>query len=120
MARFYGVPSGEGGLWKNGGNLNNWIAFKAQGAGNNTLGLNARFTVYAGGKRMTREVQGGGEGGSTQGMIWPHFGIGTATTVDSVIVLWADGVRQKFTGLGINKYWTVVEGATIPAAPPRS
>lgn len=115
----YGVPNGDAGVLRNGRNLNNWIAFKAQGNGNNGSGIGARFTVYTNGgtTKQIRNIEAGGSGGATGGNIHASFGIGTAETVDSVAVLWPDGSRQTFTGLAVNRYWTIKQGSVVPNVP---
>ncbi len=115
----YGVPNGDAGVLRNGGNLNNWIAFKAQGSGNNGSGIGARFTVYtnAGATRQIRNIEAGGSGGATGGNIHANFGLGLADKVDSVAVIWANGSRQTFTGLAVNRYWTIKQGSVVPSVP---
>jgi len=116
---FYAVAGGGDALWRNGGNLNNWIAFKAQAAGKNGMGTSARFAVYtnSGATRQIRDIEAGGSGGSTGGSVWANFGIGTTEKVDSVAVWWPDGSKQTFTGLAINRYWTIIQGSVVPSVP---
>ena len=38
-----------------------------------------------------------------------HFGIGTATTMDSVVVKWPNGLRSSFKNLPTNQYHNLVE-----------
>lgn len=115
----YGVPNGDAGVLRNGGNLNNWIAFKAQGSGNNGLGVGARFTVYTNGgtTKQIRNIEAGGSGGATGGSVWANFGLGVADRVDSVAVIWPNGSRQTFTGLAVNRYWTIKQGSVFPNVP---
>jgi hypothetical protein len=116
---FYAVAGGGDAVWRNGGNLNNWIAFRAKAAGNNGLGTTSRFTVYTnnGATKQIRDIEAGGSGGSTGGSVWANFGLGVAEAVDSVAVTWPDGSKQTFTGLAVNRYWTIVQGSVVPAVP---
>jgi hypothetical protein len=117
---FYACAGGGDALWRNtNGNTNNWIAFRPVGSGNNLSALNAVFTLYTnnGTKKQIRQIEGGSNGGCTNGYLYAHFGIGLAATIDSLVVLWPDGVKQSFTGLAVNQYWTVKEGSAVPAAP---
>jgi hypothetical protein len=116
---FYAVAGGGDALWRNGGNLNNWIAFKAQAAGRNGIGTSARFAVYtnSGATKQFRDIEAGGSGGCTGGNVWANFGIGTAEKVDSVAVWWPDGSKQTFTGLAKNRYWTITQGSVVPSVP---
>ena len=117
---FYACAGGGDALWRNtNGNTNNWIAFRPVGSSNNLSALNAVFTLYTNGgtKKQIRQIEGGSNGGCTNGYLYAHFGVGLATTVDSLVVQWPDGSKQSFTGLAVNKYWTVKEGSSVPAAP---
>ncbi len=113
----YAAAGGGDGLLHNSGNLNNWIAFRPQGAGHNMMAIGARFTVYTGTKKQIRNIEAGGSGGATSGNNVANFGIGTTAAVDSVTVQWPDGPKQTFVGLAINRYWTIKEGSVIPSAP---
>ncbi len=77
-------------LLHNGGNSNHWIGIKPRGTTSNTAGIGARIRVVAGSLKQSRDVQAGA-GGITNGYLWPHFGLGSATRVDSVIVQWPNG-----------------------------
>ncbi|MGD1046429.1 MAG: CRTAC1 family protein [Bacteroidota bacterium] len=100
-------------------NSNKWIAFKPIGSGLNTSAIGTRFKVYAKLSGVSadpdtvqiRDIQGGGSGSMTGGNLWANFGLRNASSVDSVVVLWADGSKQTYTGLATNRYWTVKQGA---------
>ncbi|MGH7954664.1 MAG: CRTAC1 family protein, partial [Gloeomargaritales cyanobacterium] len=51
----------------------------------NREGVGARFVVYAGGKRMTRDICAGKGSGSSNPHV-AYFGLGTSTKIDSLIV----------------------------------
>jgi hypothetical protein len=116
---YYCLAGGGDALWTNGGNLNNWIGFRAIADGNNGLGTTARFTLYTNGGSTTqiRTIEAGGSGGSTGGNVWAHFGIGIAEEIDQVVVTWPDGSEQSFDNLAINQYWIIKQGSVIPDAP---
>ncbi len=105
-------------LQRNNGNSNNWIAFTPVGTGNNKSAIGARFTVYAQGGtlKQTRVIKAEGNAGGGQALR-AHFGLGINTSIDSVVVWWPDGSRQKYTGLAVNRYWTVIQGSENPSAP---
>ncbi len=120
-------------LQKNNVNTNHWIAFTPVGAGNNKSAIGARFTVYTasqltGIKMQIRDIKAEGGSAGMGGTLRANFGLGAATSFDSVVVNWPDGTRQSWTysqlsagaGSGItvtNRYWTIVEGSNVPAAP---
>ena len=103
----------------NGGNTNNWIGFKPSGAGNNKSAIGAVFTVYTGATKQVRMIKAEAGAAGFGGDLWANFGIGSSTSIDSLVVQWPDGLRQTFAGstLLVDRYWTVIEGTEIPATP---
>ena len=93
-----------------GGNSNHWIGLRPKGTtGSNTSGIGARFTAVTGSLRQYRYVDGGGTGGN----FWSHFGLGAATTVDSLIVDWPTGTRDVALNVAADRYYTFEEGTGI-------
>ncbi|OGU27828.1 MAG: hypothetical protein A2X66_02935 [Ignavibacteria bacterium GWA2_54_16] len=105
-------------LQRNSGNSNHWIAFTPVGTGNNKSAIGARFTLYAQGGtlKQTRFIKGEGNAGGGSALR-ANFGIGINTSIDSVVVWWPDGTTKSYTGLAVDKYWTVVQGSENPSAP---
>jgi enediyne biosynthesis protein E4 len=106
---------GSRATWKwlltNSGNSNHWIAFRPRGVTDNSAGIGARFTLVAGGKRQTRIIEGGAVAGCASGNPWANFGLGSTTTVDSVIVDWPTGARDVSTNLTIvDNYYSFTQG----------
>ena len=99
-------------LLHNPGNQNHWIAIKPKGVTNNTAGIGARIRAVTGSLKQIRYVQAGA-GGMTQGFLWPHFGLGANTTVDSLIVTWPNGVVDVAINVAADNYYTFVEGIGI-------
>jgi enediyne biosynthesis protein E4 len=66
-------------------NNNNWVIIKINGFPPNPDAIGARVRVVAGGISQIREVSGGSGFGS-QNMLPLHFGLGSATIIDSVII----------------------------------
>ena len=58
---------------------------------------------------MMREIDGGDSSHLSQNSTIAHFGLGSATTIDSVIITWTGGYRQVLTGQPVNTLLTVVE-----------
>jgi len=116
----YTYTGGNSYLQKNGGNSNHWIAFTPVGTGNNKSAIGARFTLYTqgGASKQTRIVKGeGNANGGQTGTLRSNFGIGLSTSVDSVVVRWPDGTSKTYTGLAVDKYWTIKQGSDVPTAP---
>lgn len=90
---------------------NHWIAIKTVGTTSNRDGIGARVTIKVGSRILTDEVRSGSSYNSSSDMRL-HFGIGAATTIDSVQVRWPGPGRQleEFTGLKIDRINVVKEG----------
>jgi hypothetical protein len=108
-------------LQKNNGNTNHWIGFTPVGAGHNMSAIGARFTVYTGSTKQIRVIKAEGGSAGMGGTLRANFGLGATASIDSVTVLWPDGTKKTWTGATlasvVNKYWTIVEGSDVPAAP---
>lgn len=110
-------------LLKNNGNSNKWIGFKPIGTGYNKSAVGARFTVYTGATKQVRFIRAEGGAAGQGGELMANFGLGTASKIDSVKVLWPDGTSQTYdfgasnNTIALNKYYTIQEGAIIPSAP---
>jgi hypothetical protein len=88
---------------------------KLQGVRSNRDGIGARITWSAKGKTWSRLKTGGGSYLSSHD---PRdiLGIGAASAVDWVEVRWPlrDSRVERFTGLRIDRYTTLVEGHGTP------
>jgi hypothetical protein len=65
--------------------------------------------------KLTRVINAGAEGGSSCAGLWANFGLGSATTVDSLIVTWPNKSKTIATNLAVNKYYNV--GTTVTETP---
>ncbi len=72
-----------------------------QGAGDPTP-LGSRVDLYAGGKRQVRWYDAG-QGNRSQEDAFLHFGLGSATSIDSVVVTWPDGSSSRSIDPGTNR-----------------
>lgn len=91
---------------------NHWISFKLDGGTSNRSALNARIYVRAGGVQQMSEVHSGGSYLS-QNDLRQHFGLGTATKVEEVKILWKDGKVQTFKDVAANSFYRVQEGGEL-------
>lgn len=94
-------------LFKNIGVTGNYLICKLHGCaplpGNsNKAGIGATIQIKAGNYTAYRVVSGGSGMGS-QDMLWQHFGLGSRTSLDSVIVFWPSGKIQKFANVPANQ-----------------
>jgi enediyne biosynthesis protein E4 len=91
---------------------NHRVEFRLMGTKSNRAAIGARVTVRAGKLVQFNEVRGGASYLS-QNDLRLHFGLGKATSLDSVEVLWPSGGVEKFTGVAADKIYVLVEGQGI-------
>ncbi|HKQ78038.1 MAG TPA: CRTAC1 family protein [Blastocatellia bacterium] len=96
-------------LLKNSGERKNWILIKTVGKKSNRSGIGARVTVMAAGLKQMDEVRSG-DSYISQNDMRLHFGIGDATRVDRVEILWPSGRKEFFESLKANQIATLEEG----------
>merc|ERR1712096_198788 len=92
------VNCGEGVvLFQNdGGNHNNWLKILVIGRTSNRNGIGARIELTAGKSRQIREVISGSSYLS-QSSLEIEFGLGKASVVDQIRILWPSGSKQTLT-----------------------
>lgn len=87
---------------------NHWLVVDLRGATSNLDGIGARVTVSAGGVTQIREIFAGSSQ-MGQNMREAHFGLGSATHVDSVTVTWPSGKVQTVTDVVLDQKLVMVE-----------
>ncbi len=112
----YPVPSVTH-LYRNDIAKGNWLKVALRGMQAESQGIGSRITVVAGGRRMIREIDGGGSSHISQNAPFAHFGLGTAAIIDSVIVTWTGGKTQILTGQKVNQPLTIIEAPDEPTNP---
>ena len=101
-------------LWENiVSNSNNWVKFTVEGTVSNRDGYGTRVEIWAGGKHYVRGHYCG-DAYLNQNSEKIHFGIGTASMVDSVAIHWLSGITDVLTDLSPNQTYNVVENSTNP------
>ena len=83
-----------------------WLIVKVKGKAPNTDAIGAVITVTSGGVRQRAVVQSG-TSYLSQNDMRRHFGLGAATTVDSVEVKWPDGTTSRQAGVKPNQVLTI-------------
>lgn len=91
---------------------NHWVAFKAVGTRSNRDGIGAKITVKAGKQLFVDEVRSGSSYIS-QNDLRVHFGLGPATTMDSVEVRWPSGLLERFDKLPVDAIHILKEGSGL-------
>jgi enediyne biosynthesis protein E4 len=88
---------------------NHWIGVKTVGTKSNRDGIGARVTLKAGKRLLVDEVRSGSSYNSSNDMR-VHFGLGNATTVDTLQVRWPSGLNEEFTNLKVDAMNVITEG----------
>jgi enediyne biosynthesis protein E4 len=91
------------------------VSFELAGVQSNRMALNARVRIVAGGVTQTDEIHSGGSYLS-QNDTRIHFGLGSATKIDSVEIFWPSGKTDKMTKLAVDKFYSILEGKEIVPA----
>jgi hypothetical protein len=112
MGRSLGLPSDNGRyqLFRNVGNVNNWIMIDLEGTASNRDGIGAIVRVTAGGVTQMR-VQDGGVHERGQNHSRLHFGLAKNTQVEKVTVQWPSGVVQELLSVKANQALHIKEPA---------
>ncbi|WP_284653423.1 FG-GAP-like repeat-containing protein [Flavobacterium terrisoli] len=97
----YAVPNG-----------NNWLKVAFQGIQSNRNGIGARVEIYGTWGKQIRDVRSG-EGFRYMSSLNVHFGIGTATAINQVIVRWPSGIVDTYNNVTPNQTLFIVEGASL-------
>lgn len=96
-------------LLKNSGERRNWTLLHLIGTKSNRSAIGARVTITSGGSRQMDEVRSGGSFLS-QNDLRLHFGLGDATVIQRVEVIWPSGRKESFTNLKANRVVRLLEG----------
>lgn len=89
-----------------------WISFELAGTKSNRLAIGARVKIVAGGVAQTEEIHSGGSYLS-QNDLRVHFGLGSATKVDSIEIHWPSGATEVLHNVPADKFYSVLEGKGI-------
>jgi len=90
-------------------NNNNWLQVKLQGTTSNRDAIGAHLIIHVGGKSWLHEVMPSGSHGS-QNSLMAHFGLDTASVVDSLEIIWPNGGKQTNYNITANQQILIVEG----------
>jgi len=87
------------------GNLspNNWLRIKLKGSTKNPLGIGAKVTIYVDSLGMQTNDFTLTRGYLSSVEPYLHFGLANKNTIDSVVVDWQNGQREKLTNISANQ-----------------
>jgi hypothetical protein len=91
------------------GGKNHFLRLTAVGTRSNRSGIGARFTIRVGERTQRRTVKSGSSYCS-QSELPLTFGLGEATSADTVEVLWPDGAKESLGPLQGDSSYLVKEG----------
>lgn len=94
-------------------NKNNYIGISLKGLGNNTFAIGTTIFVYKGKEILSRELLPS-RGFQSSVDYRQLIGIGTATQVDSMLIVWPDHSFTKIIRPEINKQLTYTQPANAP------
>jgi len=86
-----------------------WVSFELAGTKSNRMAIGANLKVVAGGMTQTEEIHSGGSYLS-QHDLRVHFGLGSATKIDSVEIRWPSGAMETLKNLTVDSFYAVLEG----------
>jgi hypothetical protein len=86
------------------------------GTKSNREGSGAKVVVVAGGLKVTR-VMDGKSGYLSQSDLPLYFGLGSATKIDSIEVLWSSGTRQSVAHADLNGTLEIEENGKTAEVP---
>lgn len=98
-------------VWYNSGNPNKWLTVKLQGVASNRNGIGTRLELYGPWGKQIREIRSG-EGFSHMSTLNAHFGIGTASEIEKLVVKWPSGTVDEIINPSSNQSLMVVEGSS--------
>jgi len=85
-----------------------WIAFELEGTASNRSAIGARVELHWRGQRQVQEVSGG-SGFSAQNQRRLHYGLGTVTAVDRVVIRWPSGRSETIEQPAVDRVHRVKE-----------
>lgn len=99
-------------LYTNNTNANNWVKITTTGVASNINGIGARIEVHTASGVQIRDVRSG-EGFRFMSTLNAHFGIGTETAINNIIIYWPSGTVDNIVNPTINTHHIVTEGQTL-------
>jgi hypothetical protein len=112
-ANIYTTPSSINDvIWLNESTNNHFINIDLQGTSSNLGAIGARAMIYGSWGVQMREVRAGESYGTVNSSML-HFGIGNATAIDSVVIVWPSGGSQVIESPQIDQFISIIESTCI-------
>ncbi|MCH7700515.1 MAG: tetratricopeptide repeat protein [Planctomycetes bacterium] len=90
-----------------------FVAVRLEGRDCNRDAIGARVEIYLhdeGGTTLSRTLRAGG-GFLSQSSKWVHFGLGTCTSIDRLVVRWPGGTTEEFSDIEPDRRYLIVQGS---------
>lgn len=107
----------NGVIYMNGTTPNNWVKINTVGVQSNINGIGARVELHTNAGVQIRDVRSG-EGFEFMSTLNTHFGIGTETAINNIVIYWPSGIVDHVLAPEINTTHTIVEGSTLNVSDP--
>ncbi len=85
-----------------------WLKVSLRGTRSNSHGIGARLVAAVAGRNIVRELYPV-NGFMAQGPAYAHFGLGTATQVDDLMVRWPSGLIERFKDVKADQHLVLTE-----------
>ena len=92
---------------------NHWINIELEGLACNRDGYGSHIKVVTATDSWLYEINGGSSHASQNSSI-AHIGLGTSTSIDSLIIFWPGGGEQVLTSLAADQHLHILEDTTSP------
>ncbi|HET6203133.1 MAG TPA: CRTAC1 family protein [Planctomycetota bacterium] len=102
-------------LYQNSGNGNHWLQVVAKGTVDNRSAIGVTVEIVLG-TQHRRRLLNASAGAFSQNLLPAHFGLGSATLVDQVIVHWLDGTTDSLAAVAADERITVLQSSGAAAA----
>lgn len=99
-------------IWFNDGNSNHFFNVDLQGVISNRDAIGSKVTIYGPWGLKVREIRAGESYGTTNSAV-AHFGLGTSSQIDSVVVNWPAGGRQVVNNPAADQFLTIIENTCV-------
>ena len=96
-------------IWHNNGSKNHWIKIFLTGVKSNLNAVGAIIQVYTNNITQTKAIYCG-QGFLAQNSFMQHFGVAEENLIDSVIITWPTGHKDRFVNLNADQTYHFVEG----------
>jgi hypothetical protein len=106
-------------LYHNNGNTNNWLKVRLVGTVSNRSAIGAKVRAkafYRGASRWQLRQISGGSGWDGHNELEAHFGLGDATSVDTLRIEWPSGTVQEFQNVAARQLLTITEPPRLLAS----